>query len=249
MISLHASINLFVALKGQEITTIPDLAGKRVSVGPPGGGWDSYVRPILTGHGLDYSVFQQRYENQSTAMESMTDGVFDATVVGGSVPHAPIVAAAAMHELEYLGFDEAALERVNSEYPFIQPFIIPAGSFDGLTEDLLAADTGTAQILVREDADPDYIYLVTKTIYENRAEIAEMHPAGAEITPERAAMDIGIPYHEGSLRYFNEIGIWNPRPGFTEKCSVPVADGSKRTAWSSPSTTTAHCGRSTVATR
>jgi hypothetical protein len=80
-----------------------------------------------------------------------------------------------------------------------------------LHADLVAADSGTAQLLVRADADPDYVYLVTRTIYENRAAIAAVHPAGREITPERAAMDIGIPYHEGSLRYFNEIGIWNPR--------------------------------------
>jgi hypothetical protein len=74
-----------------------------------------------------------------------------------------------------------------------------------------AVDSGTAQLLVRADADPDFVYTVTRTIYENRERIAEIHPAGREITPERAAMDIGIPYHEGSIRYFNEIGIWNPR--------------------------------------
>jgi TRAP-type uncharacterized transport system substrate-binding protein len=74
----------------------------------------------------------------------------------------------------------------------------------------MAADVGTAQLLARADADPDLIYLIAKTIYENRSQIAEMHRAGAEITPERAAMDIGIPYHEGALRYFNEIKIWQP---------------------------------------
>jgi hypothetical protein len=62
-------------------------------------------------------------------------------------------------------------------------------------------------MLVRADANADFVYLITKTIYENRSAIAAAHPAGREITPERAAMDLGIPYHEGSLRYFNEIGI------------------------------------------
>ena len=77
---------------------------------------------------------------------------------------------------------------------------------------ITGASTGASLdgALARADADPGMIYLVAKTIYENRAQIAEMHRAGAEITPERAAMDIGIPYHEGALRYFNEIGIWKP---------------------------------------
>jgi hypothetical protein len=108
--------------------------------------------------------------------------------------------------------DADALRRINADYPFIRAFTIPAGTYEGQDTDLPAADSGTAQLLVRADADPDYVYLITRTIYENRADIAAIHPAGREITPERAAMDIGIPYHEGSLRYFDEIGIWNPRP-------------------------------------
>ena len=38
VISLHASINLFLALEGTGIAEIADLKGKRVSVGPAGGG-------------------------------------------------------------------------------------------------------------------------------------------------------------------------------------------------------------------
>ena len=38
-------------------------------------------------------------------------------------------------------------------------------------------------------------------------------------------------------------------PGFAWKCAVPLADGSKRTVASSCATTTAHAGRSTVASR
>ena len=211
VISLHRSVVLFVALKDDGITTFGDLEGKRVAVGPAGAGWDYFVRPILAAHGVDYDSFRHINEGQANATEFLTDGSVDAIIVGGSIPHATIMAANATDDLEYLEFDEAALDGVTAEYPFIRKFSIPAGTYKGQDQEFMAADSGTAQLVVRADADPDYVYLVTKTIYENRDKIAEMHRAGEEITPERAAMDIGIPYHEGSLRYFSEIGIWNPQ--------------------------------------
>jgi hypothetical protein len=209
-ISLQSSIAVIVSLRSSGIATLQDLIGRRVATGPAGGGWDYFVEPILAGHGVPYDQVRRIYESQANAMDLLTDGGVDAVVVGGSVPHVTITAATATHELNYLPMDAAALDRINADYPFIRKVTIPGGTYAGQDEDLQVADSGTAQLLVRADADPDYVYLITRTVYEHRGEIAGIHPAGREITADRAAMDIGIPYHEGSLRYFNEIGIWNP---------------------------------------
>lgn len=208
VISLHSSVNLFVALKGSGTTELSDLSGKRVVVGPAGGGWDNFTRPILAAHGVTYSDIRPAYEGMSASVDMLTDGIVDVIHLGGSIPHATILAATATHELEYLEFDETSLDNLTIEYPTIQKYMIPGGTYEGMDSDFWAVDTGTCQLLVRADADPDYVYLIAKTIFENRETMASLVRHGAEITPERAAMDIGIPYHEGSLRYFEEIGIW-----------------------------------------
>jgi TRAP transporter TAXI family solute receptor len=143
----------------------------------------------------------------------LTDGNVDAIFVGGSIPHATVMSATAQHDISFILFDEMALDRVNMERPTIRKFPIPAQTYKGQDLEMWAVDSGPAQLLAREDADPEFIYQVTKALYENREAIAKMTPAGKEITPERAGMDIGIPYHEGSLRYFKEINIWNPKTG------------------------------------
>ncbi len=210
VISLQSSVMTVVARQGSGISTLSDLAGKRVALGPAGAGWDYFMRPALAAHGVSYEDFQQIYEGQANAMELLADGGVDAVVAGGSVPQPSIVSATATQDLVYLEFDAAALDRTSIEFPFIQKITIPAGTYEGLEEDHQTFDSGSAQLLVRSDADPDYVYLIAKTIYENRDQIGEMHPAGREITPERAAMDIGIPYHAGSLLYFSEIGVLEP---------------------------------------
>jgi len=211
VITLHSSVNLFLALKNSGIRTIADLRGKRVSVGPAGGGWDAYTKPILQAHGLSFSDFKPVYEGQSSAVDMLTDGNVDAIFVGGSIPHATVMSATAAHEINFVEFDEATLDRISVDYPTIRKFLIPANTYKGQDKALWGVDSGAAQLITRADADPDFIYLITKTIYENREMIVKMTPAGKEITPERAGMDIGIPYHEGSLRYFKEIDIWHPK--------------------------------------
>jgi hypothetical protein len=211
VITLHSSVNLFLALKNSGIRTIADLKGKRVSVGPAGGGWDAYTKPILQAHGLSFAEFTPVYEGQSSAVDMLTDGNVDAIFVGGSIPHATVMSATASHDITFIEFDEATLDKINEEYPTIRKFPVPANTYKGQPNDMWGIDSGAAQLIARADADPDFIYLITKTIYENRDAIVKMTPAGREITPERAGMDIGIPYHEGSLRYFTEIGIWHPK--------------------------------------
>ena len=213
VMTLHSSVNLFLALKDSGIRTIADMRGKRVSVGPAGGGWDAYTKPILAAHGLTFEDFNPVYEGQSSAVDMLTDGSVDAIFVGGSIPHATVMSATAQHAINFVEFDEAALDRINVDRPTIRKFPVPANTYTGQEKELWAVDSGPAQLITRADADPDFIYLITKTLYENREMILKMTPAGREITPERAAMDIGIPYHEGALRYFKEINIWNPKSG------------------------------------
>ena len=66
----------------------------------------------------------------------------------------------------------------------------------------------SGNLITRADADEELVYQVTKTLYEQRAQVVERHPAGRAINPANAARDTGTPFHPGAERYYREIGIW-----------------------------------------
>ena len=57
-------------------------------------------------------------------------------------------------------------------------------------------------------ATGELVYQMTKAIYENRAGVAEIHPAGNAINRENVVRDTGVEFHPGAVRYYRELGIW-----------------------------------------
>jgi len=58
--------------------------------------------------------------------------------------------------------------------------------------------------LAEEDA-----YLLTKTIHEHWQMLRENYSMLTNAPPEGLApADSPIPYHEGAIRYFREVGLW-----------------------------------------
>jgi TRAP-type uncharacterized transport system substrate-binding protein len=48
---------------------------------------------------------------------------------------------------------------------------------------------------------------MTKTLFEERALIAQGHAAGKYITPETFTAGIAIPFHPGAQKYLKEKGL------------------------------------------
>ena len=64
-------------------------------------------------------------------------------------------------------------------------------------------------LIASANHDEESVYQITKTIWENRAEIAQQHRAGNAINEKNAARFTGTPFHSGAIRFYKEIGIWS----------------------------------------
>jgi len=58
------------------------------------------------------------------------------------------------------------------------------------------------------NTDPDIVYGVAKAIFDHSDEFADTHPASKYWTLKHRPVCLAVPYHEGSIRYFKEKGLW-----------------------------------------
>ncbi|MCP4202566.1 MAG: TAXI family TRAP transporter solute-binding subunit [bacterium] len=212
VMTLAPNVALFIAPESGDVKTIADLRGKRVVLGPAGAGFDYFLRPILGAHGLTYDDVSPLNATQAGAVDLLADGSAAAAFLGGAVPTASITQASSSQNITYVPFDGEAVEQLLADYPFFDRATIPAGTYRGLDEDYTGMNVGSMHLVTSAAVDDERVYQVTKTIYENRAEVVEKHPAGKAINPKVVVRDTGTEFHPGAVRFYREIGIWPAAP-------------------------------------
>ena len=208
VMTLAPNIALFITPKSSGVTTLDQLKGQRVVVGPAGAGFDYFIRPILSAHGFGYDDFSPLHNTQAGSVDMLADGSAAAAFLGGAVPTASITQASASQDIHFIPFAADAKTELFKEYPFFSPATIPAGTYRGQDEPFEGMNVGNMHLITRASLDEETVYQFTKTLYENRAEVVQKHPAGRAINPKNIIRDTGTPFHPGAIRYFKEIGIW-----------------------------------------
>jgi TRAP transporter TAXI family solute receptor len=212
VVTLAPNIAMFITKKETGIDSVAGLKGKRVSVGPAGAGFEMFVGPLMTEHGVTYTEEQKDftpvYQIQSDAVSSLGDGDVDAAFLGGAVPTSSITQACSQMDVVFIPYDDDVKATLIEKYPFFNAATIAKEKYADLEADYEGLNVGSMHLITHADLDEDTVYELTKTIWENRAEIAKQHPAGNAINEKNAARYTGTPFHKGAIRFYKEIGIW-----------------------------------------
>jgi len=115
-------------------------------------------------------------------------------------------------KLAYINISDEILAQIQKDAPYFTRYIIPAGTYDGQTEDV-ATITCKAALYCRADLDEETVYQITKAFYESGDEIAAAHATGKEVQLEGCIDGITTPIHPGAARYYKEMGIAVPNNG------------------------------------
>ncbi len=209
VMTLAPNVAFFITPSNSGVKTMADLKGKRVVIGPPGAGFEHFVEPILEAHGLSLSDLTPVYGTQPAAVDMLSDGSAAAAFLGGAIPTASITQASASGDIFFVPFDEAARQTLIEEYAFFHPAVVKAGTYRGQDEDYPCLNVGSMHLITSTNKAEETVYQLTKTLYENREEVAAKHPAGRAINPNNAARSVGTEFHAGAVRFYQEIGIWS----------------------------------------
>lgn len=208
---LYGAVSQITALAGSGITSLEDLAGKRVALGQAGSGTHLSIERLLRHVGLFDQVTPVFVAGQA-ASDQLKDGQIDAYHSLLGVPNAAMVdtttsrAAVILSTLEVAeatGFFEA--------YPFYSPFTIPAGSYRGVDVDVHTwRDAGIW--VVSADMDAETVYQMTKTVFDagGLEHMLRVTNVAREMGIENALSGIALPLHPGAARYWTEAGLVLP---------------------------------------
>lgn len=203
------------------ITSLNDIAGKRVFLGPPGGAAYSTMERLfqaVTGleAGTDYEAVKLGWD---AAAASFQDGNLDVYCNPTNAPSPVLTQIAVTNAVRFLGIPEDKLEVEGVKALVNRPGFglgtLPAGTYGENQKN--DSDTTTLRVTVgivtNETADEEMVYEMTKTFFAGVAEMGESAPWLKAVNPEGAVADLNMPLHPGALRALEEMGVTIPDVG------------------------------------
>ncbi|MBQ2050528.1 MAG: TAXI family TRAP transporter solute-binding subunit [Spirochaetales bacterium] len=204
---LYLNPNQVVVTSRSGITTLSDVKGKRFAVAASGSSVEGECRNHFTAAGLKYpDDIRAEYISFTDSAELLANGQIDGAWIMSGIP-AAAVSQALSSGCRLLDMDEATVKALKAEYPWYVDYTIPAGSYSNQKQDVHT--TAIKMVMFcSADLDAETVYMLTKTLWENIAELGRSQASLRDLTAAEAVRDIaGLPLHDGAERYYREIGV------------------------------------------
>ncbi len=207
---LYPNPQMFLVMDwaADEIDTMADIAGKRVSKGAIGSLGEVYFLETMKVLGIDPDDVIQEHTVHGAAIDQVRDRHIDVVMwpdAAGSASHMEILetghAEARSVDPEIIEHFTTGAWDINFEYT------LPADTYRNQPEDVY---TFAAPIILLAHADlpDDLVYELTKTLHENQPALVAIADLLAEfMTVDVALEGQQIPLHPGAERFYAEAGV------------------------------------------
>jgi len=198
------------------ISSLADLAGKRVSTGAPSSGTEYTSLLVLDAAGVKTDSFSKWSRlGAAESADGLANGTLDAYFWSGGIPTGSISELATTLQRKGKKVDLVSLDPNGTAVKtFMQRFpglgvmgTIPASTYS------MAGDAQTLAFWNRfacpASLPDDVAYTITKTVFEHIQDLHDAIKPSADTTVANTAKFIGnttIPFHPGAVKYFKEVG-------------------------------------------
>ena len=210
---LYQSFLHVVASPESAITTVADMAGKRISVGAAGSSTEIAANRILEAAGLDPNTGITRQGlSVADSITALQEGTIDAFFWIGGLPTGAIAeltdaANSAGTAVTLIDISQYLPTLVEKYGPVYSDYTLPQATYAGLTADVPGIGIGNI-LFVNESMSEELVYNLLTTIFDNLDEVHAMHPEAAKLTLESATINSSIPFHPGAIKFYQEKGVW-----------------------------------------
>lgn len=194
------------------VSDILAMKGMKMALGKKNSGTIGSNRKILANLGVDIdSDFELYYAGYGPSAEALQNGRVEGINTPAGIPTGAVTKlyASAGDEVQSLDFTDEQAAKADGGLGLWTRFVIPGGTYPGQDKDwnTIAQPNFLA---VRSDVGEDFVYLFTKTIYENLPFLQAIHKATNAMSLDRALAGLPAPLHPGAVRYYREAGIEIP---------------------------------------
>lgn len=193
-----------ITLESTGIDSIEDLKGKRVAIGPPGGGTRQAAEAILDAYGIDdYKPLEEGFDDARTKLQ---DGNVDASIEILGVPASGLEELqATTKEVKLVPIEGDELDDIVDNTQFDEYELTP-DHYDFLDEPVSTISVFAAMYGSTEQISEDLGYELTRVMYENSDDLTLAQADLIDL--DEATLGLGdVPLHPGSKKYFEEEGV------------------------------------------
>jgi len=201
---LYPTAMHFIVKADSPIRSIADMKGRKVAVGPAGGGTIQVLRDMLPFYGLQESDLRLSYISFADGSNALRDGNVDVNMVIAGPPATAAKELAETVKVRFIPVEREIIKKMYDKYGYYVPVVFPKAMYN-TPEDVLTIGGGV-QWIVRDGLDADVVYKMTKAVFDHLPEAAAIHPIAQYIKPADA-IQVSVPLHPGAEKYFREAGV------------------------------------------
>lgn len=206
--ALYMNYNQMVVRSDAGIDTVADVKGKRFAPGAPGSTTTLETELHFNAAGVHYpDDLEVSFVGFTEAVELIRNKQMDGAWIMAGIPTSAVSEICTTAGGRLVSMDEELVNAMTAAYPWYNRAVIPAGTYEGQTEDVVTTGV-TICIFIDESVSDEVAYELARVMYENLDSITSVHNALKDLTAEGAVQNLaGLPLHDGAAKYYKEIGV------------------------------------------
>jgi TRAP transporter TAXI family solute receptor len=194
------------ALRKSAISSLADLEGKKVGVGPAKGPAEVFFRAAAEIAGIKPVIVNG---DPAALSRLVLNGEIDALWQGAVVPIPSLTDVADHADTVVFGLSDSEAAAMLAKLPALSVTTIPPGTYKGQTAEIKSVSAWNF-VVANKDLPAETAYALTKAVLSAGDPKSEIYPTAAGTLARNATKNRIMPFHPGAMRFYREAGITLP---------------------------------------